>query len=64
VPEGLSGGIDQFIKQMIAVAATMAYTAIATWILLKITDVIVGLRVTEEEEREGLDVALHGERIG
>jgi len=64
VPEGLSGGMDQFIKQMIAVAATMAYTAIATWILLKITDVIVGLRVTEEEEREGLDVALHGERIG
>jgi Amt family ammonium transporter len=64
VPEGLSGGMDQFIKQVIAVAATMAYTAIATWILLKITDVIVGLRVTEEEEREGLDVALHGERIG
>ncbi|MCA3280093.1 MAG: ammonium transporter, partial [Roseomonas sp.] len=63
VPEGLSGGMEQFIKQVIAVAATMAYTAIATWVLLKITDVIVGLRVTEEEEREGLDVALHGERI-
>lgn len=63
VPEGLSGGMEQFMKQVIAVAATTAYTAIATWILLKITDVIVGLRVTEEEEREGLDVALHGERI-
>jgi ammonium transporter, Amt family len=63
VPDGLSGGMEQFIKQVIAVAATMVYTAIATWILLKITDVIVGLRVTEEEEREGLDVALHGERI-
>ena len=63
VPEGLSGGMEQFIKQVIAVAATMVYTAIATWILLKITDVIVGLRVSEEEEREGLDVALHGERI-
>jgi Amt family ammonium transporter len=63
VPDGLSGGMEQFIKQVIAVAATMAYTAIATWILLQITDVIVGLRVTEEEEREGLDVALHGERI-
>ena len=62
-PEGLSGGMDQFIKQVIAVAATMVFTAIGTWILLKITDVIVGLRVTEEEEREGLDVALHGERI-
>ena len=63
LPGGSSGGMEQFIKQVIAVAATMAYTAIATWILLKITDVIVGLRVTEEEEREGLDVALHGERI-
>ncbi|MCA3338009.1 MAG: ammonium transporter [Roseomonas sp.] len=63
VPEGLSGGMEQFIKQVIAVAATMVYTAIATWILLKVTDVIIGLRVTEEEEREGLDVALHGERI-
>jgi Amt family ammonium transporter len=63
LPEGSSGGVEQFIKQVIAVAATMVFTAIATWILLKITDVIVGLRVTEEEEREGLDVALHGERI-
>jgi len=63
VPEGLSGGMEQFIKQVIAVAATMVFTAIATWILLKVTDVIIGLRVTEEEEREGLDVALHGERI-
>lgn len=63
LPEGSSGGMDQFIKQVIAVAATMVFTAIATWILLKITDVILGLRVTEEEEREGLDVALHGERI-
>jgi Amt family ammonium transporter len=63
VPEGLSGGMEQFIKQVIATAATMVYTAIATWILLKVTDVIIGLRVTEEEEREGLDVALHGERI-
>ena len=63
MPVGLSGGLEQFIKQVIAVAATMVFTAIATWILLTVTDVILGLRVTEEEEREGLDVALHGERI-
>jgi Amt family ammonium transporter len=42
----------------------MAYTGVGTWVLLKIVDVVVGLRVTEEEEREGLDVAQHGERIG
>ena len=50
--------------QIKSVLLTMAYTAIGTWVLLKIVDVIVGLRVTEEEEREGLDVAQHGERIG
>ena len=46
-----------------AVGATFVFTAVGTFILLKITDVIVGLRVTEEEEREGLDVTLHGERL-
>jgi Amt family ammonium transporter len=41
----------------------MVFTAIGTFILLKITDLVVGLRVSEEEEREGLDVTLHGERL-
>jgi Amt family ammonium transporter len=50
--------------QLYAVAAVFVFTAIATVILLKLVDVIVGLRVTEEEEREGLDVTLHGERLG
>jgi Amt family ammonium transporter len=64
LPEGVSGSVDQFIIQAIAVGATFVFTAVATYILLKVVDVIVGLRVTEEEEREGLDVALHGERLG
>jgi len=63
-PEGYGGGLDQFMLQVYAVAAVFAFTAVMTFVLLKIVDVIVGLRVTEEEEREGLDVALHGERIG
>jgi Amt family ammonium transporter len=50
--------------QIKSILLTMAYTAVGTWVLLKIVDVVVGLRVTEEEEREGLDVAQHGERIG
>ena len=50
--------------QFKSVVATIAYCAVATFILLKVVDVIVGLRVTEEEEREGLDVSLHGERLG
>jgi Amt family ammonium transporter len=63
-PEGISGSMAQFMIQLYAVAAVFVFTAIATVILLKLVDVIVGLRVTEEEEREGLDVTLHGERLG
>jgi ammonium transporter, Amt family len=62
-PEGISGSMEQFIKQCTAVGATIVFTAVATFILLKVVDVIVGLRVTEEEEREGLDVTMHGERL-
>ncbi|WP_426955542.1 ammonium transporter [Muricoccus radiodurans] len=63
-PEGTVGGVPQLIIQCYAVAAVFVFTAVATFILLKVVDVIVGLRVTEEEEREGLDVSLHGERLG
>ncbi len=62
-PDGSGGSMEQFIKQCTAVGATIVFTAVATFILLKIVDVVVGLRVTEEEEREGLDVTLHGERL-
>ncbi len=62
-PEGSAGGLATFLVQCWAVAATLLYTAVATWILLKLTDAVIGLRVAEEEEREGLDLALHGERI-
>ena len=62
-PEGISGSMEQLIKQCTAVGATMIFTAIGTFILLKITDLVIGLRVSEEEEREGLDVTLHGERL-
>ncbi|WP_043338384.1 ammonium transporter [Belnapia moabensis] len=63
VPAGFGGSFEQFIIQAEATGAVIAYTAIVSFILLKVTDVIVGLRVAEEEEREGLDVTQHGERI-
>jgi Amt family ammonium transporter len=63
-PEGTSGSTAQLIIQLEAVAAVFIFTAVATAILLKIVDGIVGLRVSEEEEREGLDVTQHGERLG
>jgi Amt family ammonium transporter len=64
LPEGSSGSIDQLITQAYAVGATFGFTAVATAILLLVVNLVVGLRVTEEEEREGLDVVLHGERLG
>jgi Amt family ammonium transporter len=60
----LYGNSDMLWIQAKSVLATMAYSAVATFILLKIVDAMVGLRVSEEEEREGLDVTQHGERLG
>jgi Amt family ammonium transporter len=59
----LEGNGGQVVTQILGVGATAIYTAIATFIILKVIDVAMGLRVSEEEEREGLDVSLHGERV-
>jgi Amt family ammonium transporter len=58
------GGLAQFESQCIAVAVTLVYSGVVSFILLKIIDVIIGLRVSPEEEREGLDLVLHGEELG
>ena len=57
------GGLPQFGAQCIAVATTLIYSGGMTLIILMITKALVGLRVGEEEEREGLDLVLHGEQI-
>ena len=48
--------------QAIGVLATVAYTALATFVILKITGALVGNRVSDEEETEGLDLVSHNER--
>ena len=53
---------SQFLVQATGVCATVIYTAIVSWVLLKIIDKFIGLRVTDEQEVEGLDTALHNER--
>ena len=58
--EGMTTGGQLWI-QFIGVAATFGYCAVATWIILKLVDVVIGLRVSEDEETEGLDVVLHDE---
>lgn len=60
---GIEGTISsQLGSQAIGVGVTIAYTAIVSFILLKIIDAVVGLRVSEAEESEGLDISLHEER--
>jgi len=63
---GFSDGIDsiagQLAVQATGVGATFVYTAVGSWVLLKIVDALVGLRVSDEEETIGLDLVLHDER--
>jgi ammonium transporter, Amt family len=53
---------DAFMAQVKAVLLTIVWSGVGSFILYKIVDVIIGLRVTGEQEREGLDIAEHGER--
>ena len=53
---------EQFGIQLTGVIATVAWTLVVTYIVLKIVDAVVGLRVSSEEETQGLDVKSHGER--
>jgi Amt family ammonium transporter len=60
-PEKVTMG-DQVLVQLTGVLATAVWCGVVTWILLKISDVVVGLRVTAEDETEGLDTVLHNEK--
>ena len=48
--------------QAVGALATLAYTAVLTWVILKIVDMVTGIRVSEDEETEGLDLTQHEER--
>ncbi len=52
----------QFVTQLIGVLVVLVYTAIITWVLLKVTEALVGNRVSSDEEVGGLDLASHNER--
>jgi len=53
---------QQVTTQLVGILAVGAWSGIATWILLKLTDAVAGLRVAGEQETEGLDTVLHNER--
>jgi ammonium transporter, Amt family len=53
---------EQFVTQLVGVLAVGMWSGVLTWILLKLVDVVVGMRVAGEEETEGLDTVLHNEK--
>ena len=57
----VEGNGSQVLKQLVAVGATWIYSGVATFIILKVVDHFVGLRVGEAEEEAGLDSSQHGE---
>jgi len=60
--EGIETMGGQLYVQAVGVVATLAFTAVVTWVILKVVDAITGLRVGDEDEVEGLDIVLHEER--
>lgn len=58
----LAGNPAQVTTQIIAVAATWMYAFVVTYVVAKIIDATIGLRVGEEEEDVGLDISQHGEK--
>jgi ammonium transporter, Amt family len=57
----LAGNPAQMVPQILGVLATIAYAAVGTFIILKVIDAVIGLRVKEHAEEEGLDISQHGE---
>ncbi len=63
VSKEISGADGSILIQLKGVAVTVIYGGAVSFIILKIIDMTMGLRVSEEQEREGLDISLHGESI-
>lgn len=57
----LAGDPKQLLLQVVGVAAAWLFSGIGTWVIFKVVDVVVGCRVTPEQEERGLDAELHGE---
>jgi ammonium transporter, Amt family len=62
LPSGMiEGNVHQIVNQLIGVGIAWAIAIVGTLVLLKVVDLVVGLRVTEEHEVMGLDLSQHGE---
>ncbi len=63
LPGLLEGNPQQLLAQVYGVVVTIVWCAVATFVVLKIVDVIAPLRVSKEHEIAGLDISLHGEAL-
>ena len=59
----LEGNAGQVVTQAYGIIGTVVYCAVGTFIILKVIDAIMGLRVDKETEVQGLDISLHGETV-
>ena len=57
----IDGNPFQVVIQLVAVGATIAYAVIATFLIVKVVDLVLGIRVPSQTEELGLDIAVHGE---
>src|SRR4051794_2458639 len=57
----IDGNAAQVLTQVLAVAATIAYAVVATFVIVKVVDVILGIRISAKQEELGIDLAVHGE---
>jgi Amt family ammonium transporter len=63
VDKGISGTDGSLLTQAIAVGATLLYSGVMTAIILVLVNMVIGVRVVEEEERDGLDISSHEEMV-
>ena len=59
----IEGNGQQVINQIEGVGVVIVYGAVVSYLILKVVDIFIGLRVAEDVEREGLDLTLHGEAV-
>src|SRR6478672_5855482 len=57
----IDGNPGQVLTQLIAVAATIAYAVVATFVIVKVVDLVLGIRISAKQEEVGMDIAVHGE---
>lgn len=60
---GVGGSFTQLLAQAEGVIVTLIYSGVMSYVILKIVDALVGLRVDEDTEKSGLDLAVHGEKL-